>query len=592
MRRGFHIGQNTLSGTPQVIDYDDMFLHWLIVGGTGRGKSKMLELRARYHLDNSHGLMLLDPHGSLYDDLLAYITIAGYRNRVILINPNDSDNSVGLNFLAPNGMDVSAHASQVMKAIAKVFGEGEGEVKPRLERWQRNLLMSLIEAKLTLADMLDFLSVSSSLYRQSVLENVQNNYVKREWQGFDAIKKRTEQENLIEAPLNRAAKMILSDPIRRIIGQQESTVDIGRAIEQGKIILVNLAPLRVSRECQQILGILLVDQIINYAFQRTRLQSRRPFFVIADEAAELTSNDLPYSLQALRKFGIYFTLCYQTLTQIKRIPGYYENVMTNCDVKVAFKSSRQDSEELVGELFAGEFRSDKIKDEIYHTLLIPRESTREVVSTGRSTSHSKGKVRTDGISDSIGSGSGISESFAASIANHVIPGGGLCSPEFTNATTESESSGFSSSSYSASSSGSSSSFSEVMSNGESISESRAIVPFYEFLREQELSNRQYYSIEELREQFIEWVMCQPQRHAHIKLKDEKAIPIFIAFVEEVHSRQQDRQRVIVHSNDKYALPAVTVDRLIEERRLQIVQRETTVMEATHEEEEIAHGRWQ
>ncbi|MEW6410914.1 MAG: type IV secretion system DNA-binding domain-containing protein [Candidatus Zixiibacteriota bacterium] len=590
--KGFNIGQNTLNGRPQVIDYNDLLLHWLICGGTGRGKSKMLELRMRYHLDNRHGLILLDPHGSLYDDLLAYITVAGYRSRVILINPNDSENSVGLNFLSPNGMDVSAHASQVMKAIAKVFGESEGETKPRLERWQRNLLMSLIEANLTLADMLDFLSVSSSLYRESVLDSVQNNYVKREWQGFDAISKRSEKENLIEAPLNRAAKMILSDPIRRIIGQSESTVNIGEAIEKGQIILVNLAPLRVSRECQQILGILLVDQIINYAFQRTKRQAKKPFFVIADEAAELTSNDLPYSLQALRKFGIYFTLCYQTLTQIKRIPGYYENVMTNCDVKVAFKSSRQDSEELVGELFAGQIRGDNIKDEIYHTLLVPQESTREVISTGTSKTQTSGEVNTEGMSDSHGSGSGSSSSFSSGSANHLIPADGFMYPMEVHSMTESESSGHASNDYSMSSSGSSSSVSKVTSDSVSESSSISIVPFYEFIREQELSNRQYYSIEEIKEKYIAWVMCQPQRHAQIKVKDDKAIPILTAFVDEIRAREKDCQKVVQHSNDKYALPAVIVDKLIEDRRLRIVHREGTVIDVAHEEEEIVNNRWQ
>jgi hypothetical protein len=203
--------------------------------------------------------MLLDPHGTLYDDLLVFVTAAGYRDRVILINPNDTERSVGLNFLTRNAMDISAHAAQVMKAIAKVFSQEDGEVKPRLERWQRNLLISLIEAKLTLADMLDFLSVSGSLYRGAALHSVTNPYVRHEWEGFDAIKKRSDKENLIEAPLNRSAKMILSNPVRRIVGQEHSTIDIGQAIESGKIILVNLAPKRVSRECQQVLGILLVD---------------------------------------------------------------------------------------------------------------------------------------------------------------------------------------------------------------------------------------------------------------------------------------------------------------------------------------------
>ena len=69
MKRRFNIGQNTLNGKQQTIDCDDMFLHWLIVGGTGRARNKMLELRIRYHHDNDHGLILLDPHGTLYDDI-------------------------------------------------------------------------------------------------------------------------------------------------------------------------------------------------------------------------------------------------------------------------------------------------------------------------------------------------------------------------------------------------------------------------------------------------------------------------------------------------------------------------------------------
>ena len=487
MSDDFTIGQNLRDGNLMTLSPDDMLNHFLVVGGTGRGKSKLLELRMRHHLDSGDGFMLLDPHGTLFDDVLGYVTAAGYRNRVIVVNPNDGEYAVGLNFLTRNQMDVSAQASQVMKAIAKVFGESEGETKPRLERWQRNVLMSLIEANLTLADMLDFLSVSNSLYRRSVIENMQNDYVRKEWQGFDAINKRAEKENLIEAPLNRAAKMILSEPIRRIIGQEHSTVDIGEAVESGKVILVNLAPLRVSRECQQILGILLVDQIINYALQRTKKQSKRPFYVITDEAAELTSNDLPYSLQALRKFGIYFTLCYQTLTQIRRVPGYYENVMTNCDVKIAFKSSRQDSEELVGELFAGEIHGNVVKEELYRTMLIPQESVREVRSTSFGRSKTRGEVLSEGSSEGSSCGIGSSHSHGHGFSNHIMQGDGLMHPNDVHSISESHSSGYGSNEFSGSSSGYSSSRSDILSDTDSEARGTALVPFYEYLREQELS---------------------------------------------------------------------------------------------------------
>ena len=50
--------------------------------------------------------------------------------------------------------------------------------------------------------------------------------------------------------------------------------------------------------------------------------------------------------------------------------------------------------------------------------------------------------------------------------------------------------------------------------------------------------------------------------------------------------------MIARSNEKYALPAATVDRLIEERRMRILQRETTVIDVAHEEKEIMNSRWQ
>ncbi len=592
MAHPFIIGQNLTDGDLMRLKLEDMLHHWLILGGTGSGKSKLSELRMRYHLDNRQGFIFLDPHGTLFDSMLSYVAAAGYRNRVIVIDANDPEYSVGLNFLSKNHMDVSAHASQVMKAIAKVFGEADGEVKPRLERWQRNVLMSLIEADLTLADMLDFLSVSNSVYRQSVVSNVRNEYVRREWQGFDTITKRADKENLIEAPLNRAAKMILSDPIRRIIGQRESTIDFAEAVESGKAIMVNLAPLRVSRECQQILAILLVDQIINYAFQRTKKQSAKPFFVIADEAAEMTSNDLPYSLQALRKFGIFFTLCYQTLAQIRRIPGYYENVMTNCNVKIAFKSSRRDSEELIGELFAGEIHGNLVKQEIYHTVLIPQETTREVRSTSRSTSHTRGESVSEGTSESSGSGVGSSYSSGSGYASHLMPADGLFHQMDTYSFTNSDSIGSASGEFSSSASGWSSNKSDTTSDSESESSGSAIVPFYEYLREQELSSRTYYSIEEMKEKYIAWIMCQPQRHVYIKLKNDKAVPVFISFVQDVPVREKERKKVIRHSNNRYAMLAQAVDGLLEDRRQLVIHTDTIGLEAIEEEEAIRNQRWQ
>lgn len=266
--------------------------------------------------------------------------------------------------------------------------------------------------------------------------------------------------------------------------------------------------------------------------------------------------------------------------------------MTNCDVKVAFKASRQDSEDLVGELFAGEFHSTELKDEIHHTVLLPRESTRKVVSRSASRSNTVGTVSSEGETESSGYGSGSSHSRGSGSATHIIPGDGLLQPMQVQATTESVSDSSSGTEFSTSASGWSLSHSDISSETQSESNSESLVPFYEYLREQELSSRQFYTVDEIRERYIAWIMCQPQRHAHIKLGDDKAIPLFISHVDEVRARDKDCQKVIACSNQKYALPAATVDGLMQQRRLQIVQSDAVVIDVEHEEHLIANQRWQ
>ncbi|MFH1699218.1 MAG: TraM recognition domain-containing protein [Candidatus Zixiibacteriota bacterium] len=590
MTTKLNIGKHAINGKPVLLEQDSMRKHWMIVGGTGRGKSKLLEARCRYHIQHNQGMMVLDPHGSLYDDLLAFATTAGYRNRIASINPNETEYAVGINFLSNQWLDDAALASQVMKAIAKVFGQNEGDVLPRLERWQRNLLMSLIAARLTLADMLDFLSTSNPLYRQAALQYVQNSYVHNEWTGFDAIKKRSDMENLIEAPLNRAAKLILSDPIRRILGQNKSTIDIGDAIERGKIVLVNLAPKRVSRECQQVLGILLVDQVVNYAFQRSKKNAMKPFNVIVDEAGELTSNDLPYSLQALRKYGIFFTLCFQTLAQTKEIPAYYENLMSNTDVKIAFKTSRVDAEELIGELYAGKISGNRIKDELHRTLLTPTESRRVVKSKSESESESQSESEMEGMSDGNSHATGIGDSSGFGSSEVFLPSTDMYEPDRMGSYSSAFSIGNSKTDLDSYSSGIFSASSTTKGFSKGRSRSTSIVPFYEYVRESELANRQYFTVEEIKEKYIAWIQCQPMRHAQIKIGDNETMPIITKFVRDVKALEKDKRKTIARSNAKYALPAIVVDRLIEERRFALLEQPKIVAEQL--EEEIENARWQ
>jgi hypothetical protein len=145
------------------------------------------------------------------------------------------------------------------KGIAKVFGGEDTDTLPRLQRWERNALIPLIEKRLTLVELSGFVDPERSFLRKIVLEEFNRYEVLDEWERFDNAPKR-DRETYIESILNRANKFAVSD-VRRIFGQMTSTVNFRKAMDEGKIILCNLACGKLSQEEQKMLGIVIVDKI-------------------------------------------------------------------------------------------------------------------------------------------------------------------------------------------------------------------------------------------------------------------------------------------------------------------------------------------
>lgn len=577
----FTLGKDGFTGRPINISAKELLSHGMIVGGTGRGKSKFLELAARQFMDSETPLLVLDPHGDTVRALLEYVTYRRFDNRLIYIDPNQAvDEAVfPLNFLQRSSDDISTHASHIMRAIAKVFGEEESQTKPRLERRERATLMALIEASLSMAEMLHFLSISDPTYRQHVLHSVRDPYVRTEWAEYDSIPKRAEREQLLESCLNRAAKIILNEPVRRCLGAPTCSLDWDEIIRGKKIVLVNLQASRVSQECMQLMGILIVDHLVRYGLRATTPLSR-PLYVLCDELDELSSPDLSRALQALRKRRIFIWGCIQHLEQLRSHEStakLYHAFMSCADIKLAFHTTYEDAKVLVHELFAGEFRGDIVKHEIYRTDRVPRESVRRVLTT---TEH---QSDTNSVTD--GSGSSFStnnmhtdlSTHAAGMTETLGPDGSITSRGANELSSHGASSAH------GSSEGSSSQHTEgsaqTLARGSSISH----VPFYEFIERQELSSRTYYSIEELVEKYISFLQCQPERHAQVKIRDQKGAPVVLSFVDSAGVRAKHVSSLVQRNNTQYALLPPDIDRLLEQRLLLPGPTESDSQEPTGEE---------
>ena len=72
------LGSVDSKGVPLEMTPEMRSTHLYICGATGTGKSKMLESLIRQDIKNWHknkcGMLIIDPHGSLYDSLIDWIT--------------------------------------------------------------------------------------------------------------------------------------------------------------------------------------------------------------------------------------------------------------------------------------------------------------------------------------------------------------------------------------------------------------------------------------------------------------------------------------------------------------------------------------
>src|SRR3984893_16482318 len=114
-------------------------------------------------------------------------------------------------------------------------------------------------------------------------------------------------------------------------------------MDQGQVLLVNLAKGHIGEDSSSLLGGLLVTTLGLAAFSRadTPPAERRPFFVYVDEFQSFTTLALANMLSELRKYRVGFTLAHQYLRQLE--PDIRHAVLGNAGTIVSFRVGAEDA---------------------------------------------------------------------------------------------------------------------------------------------------------------------------------------------------------------------------------------------------------
>lgn len=335
--------------------------HSYIVGATGTGKSTLLLNLIRQDLKNGEGVILLDPHGDLFDQVLEAVP-ARRRKQLTVINPLLDEQPPGINFLDVEASSRPAWRIRFMIGELLRFFDGVWDMRhvggPMFEMYFRNALLLLGDQGVrekSCHTLLDFASVLSDKdFRNHQLEACRNEDVKRFWKTI--AEKAGGDSNLANIAPYIVSKMELltqSSFIRDMIGRPKDTLRIREKMNRGSIILCNLSKGALGATESRLLGTMLLAQIFAAGLERglQKKEQRKPVNIYVDEFQNFVSDNMASMLSEARKFGLRLILANQTLGQLAASQGKEDltnTVLGNVGHLIFFRLGVPDAEQLQG----------------------------------------------------------------------------------------------------------------------------------------------------------------------------------------------------------------------------------------------------
>jgi hypothetical protein len=196
--------------------------------------------------------------------------------------------------------------------------------------------------------------LSDRAFRKELVKSIRNETVRVFFQNeFERYTFGNRSDGI--APIQNKVGAFLADPLlNHLLTSPESEIRVRSVMDEGKVLLVNLAKGRLGEDSSSLLGGLMVTTIGLAAFSRADLppKQRRDFFVYVDEFQTFTTLAVTNMLSELRKYRVGFTIAHQYLHQLE--PEVRHAVLGNVGTIMSFRLGAEDTPYFVRE-FAEEF---------------------------------------------------------------------------------------------------------------------------------------------------------------------------------------------------------------------------------------------
>lgn len=339
------------------------FEHCHIVGGTGHGKTQLMQKMIHADLvasqSDGRSVIVIDSQGDLINKLTRLELFApdapdSLADRLVVIDPADVEFPAALNLfdahLARVQGYLAADRERILNGVVELyelfFGAFLGAELTQKQgvvfRYLARLMLAIPNATIhTLMKIMEDGKAFKPFMDQ--LDGSARYFFETEFfhPSFAATKKQI---------LRRLWGVLSTPAFERMFTQERNKLDLFEAMNEGKIILVSTAKDLLKREGSQLLGRFFIAMISQAALERSTLpeRQRNPTFVYVDEAQEYFDDSVETILTQARKYHVGLTLAHQTLDQLS--PRLRSSILTNTSMKCVGGTSSKDARALADEL--------------------------------------------------------------------------------------------------------------------------------------------------------------------------------------------------------------------------------------------------
>ncbi len=370
LKQGLYLGKSVYRGVSRsvFIGDNDRRRHIYIIGKTGVGKSELMSDMVLQDIRSGKGVCFIDPHDTV-EKILELIPPERAED-VIYFDPSDTDRPMGLNMLAARTEEQQHFVvNSIIGLMYKLYDPHKtGIIGPRFEHAIRNAMLTVMcDEGATFVEVVR--ALTDAKFVQELLPRVKDPMVKRYWTDQIAQTADFHKSEVLDYIVSKFGRFVTNKMMRNIIGQSESAFDFRKVMDEGKILLINLAKGKIGEENSNFLGLVLVPKILIAAMSRQDMpeKQRRDFYLYVDEFQNFATPDFAQILSEARKYRLNLTVANQFIGQVEE--EVKNAVFGNVGTLMTFRVGVTDANYLQHEFQPTFSENDLINVEKYHVFI-------------------------------------------------------------------------------------------------------------------------------------------------------------------------------------------------------------------------------